>query len=89
MDYFGLADLTFIYNSHGGEKSASCSGIIVTLFKMQHRQWTVIFDDPTDRAPLDGLIRAVVSLPDGRRLDGAAERSPILGGNFTLIEDEI
>lgn len=89
MDYFGPADLTLVYSSHDGEKSATCSGIIVTLFKLPHRQWTVMFDDPTDRAPLDGLIRAVVSLPDGRRLDGAAERTPILGGNFTLIEDEM
>lgn len=89
MDYIGPADLTLVYSSHGGEKSATCSGIIVTLFKKPHRQWTVTFDDPTDHAPLDGLIRAVVSLPDGRRLDGAAKRTSILGGNFTLIEDEM
>jgi len=85
MDYSGLADLTLVYSSHGSEKSVTCSGIIVTLFKLPQRQWTVIFDDPTDRAPLDGLV----SLPDGRRLDGAAKRTPILGGNFTLIEDEM
>lgn len=89
MDYSGPVDLTLVYRSLGGEKSATCSGIIVTLFKKPHRQWTVTFDDPTDRAPLDGLIRAVVILPDGRRLDGAAERTPILGGNFTLIEDKM
>jgi hypothetical protein len=68
MDYLGPADLTLIYRSHGGEKSATCSGIHVTLFFNEpHRHWTVMLDDPTDQAPLDGLIRAVVSLPDGRR----------------------
>ncbi|MEX5591446.1 hypothetical protein [Pseudomonas orientalis] len=89
MDYFGPADLTLIYKSYSGEKSATCSGIAVQLFFNEpHRQWTVIFDDPTNLAPLDGLTRAVVSLPDGRRLAGAAERTPILGGSFTLIEDK-
>lgn len=89
MVYLGPADLTLIYNSHSGEKSATGRGIAVQLFFSEpHRQWTVIFDDPTDQVPLDGLTRAVVSLPDGRRLAGAAERTPILGGSFTLIEDE-
>ncbi|PJY97920.1 hypothetical protein [Pseudomonas donghuensis] len=87
MEYHGLADLTLKYRSLGGEKSATCSGITVQLFREPNWRWTVIFHDPTNQAPLDGLIRAVVRLPDGRRLDGAAERTPNLGGNFTLIED--
>ncbi len=74
MEYHGLADLTLKYRSLGGEKSATCSGITVQLFREPNWRWTVIFHDPTNQAPLDGLIRA-------------AERTPNLGGNFTLIED--
>lgn len=88
MDYIGLADLTLMFKSHSGEKSAACSGITVQLFFTEpQRQWTVLFHDPNDLVPLDGLTRAVVSLADGRRLAGAAKRTPSMGGGFTLIED--
>jgi len=84
----GAADLILTHASYGVETSAAYTGITVSLFYNEpQREWTVMIDDPTNLIPLDGLIRAVVNLPDGRRLEGAAQQPAILGGCFGLIED--
>jgi len=84
----GAADLTLTYTSNGVETSAAYTGITVTLYYNEpHREWKVMFDDPTNQIPLDGLIRAAVDLPDGRRLEGVAQRPAISGACFSLIED--
>ncbi|MEE5107213.1 hypothetical protein V2J92_21955 [Pseudomonas alliivorans] len=88
MEFPGAADLTLTYDSNGVETSAVYTGITVTLFYNEpQREWTVMIDDPTNQIPLDGLIRAVVNLTGGRRLEGAAQRPAILGSCFGLIED--
>ena len=88
MYYQGLADLDLTYTGHGTETQVNHAGVTATLFfNRPPREWTVMIDDPTDQIPLDGLIRASVSLPDGRRLFGAAQRQPILGGCFGLVAD--
>lgn len=61
-------------------------GVTATLyFSAPQRTWSVLLDQPIKFG--NGLIRAEVTLPDGRRFVGAARRPSVLGNSFELIED--
>ncbi|MHC5208766.1 hypothetical protein [Pseudomonas chlororaphis] len=88
MDYLGSIDMTLTYSTPGGETQVTHSGVTATLFFIApHRTWSVLVDDQVNLQVLDGLIRAEVILADGRRIDGAARRTTILGNSFELVED--
>ncbi|MFJ2456614.1 hypothetical protein ACIOWK_33770, partial [Pseudomonas protegens] len=88
MEYLGPAVLTLSYNIHGQETTLTYTGVTVTLFNNEPAcTWTVMMDDHTNQIPLEGLTRAVVSLPDGREFSGATRLTPPLGGGFLLLED--
>jgi hypothetical protein len=86
MNYLGLIDLTLIYSTPGLETPVAHPGVTATLyFSAPQRTWSVLLDQPIKFG--NGLIRAEVTLPDGRRFVGAARRPSVLGNSFELIED--
>ncbi|AKF47638.1 hypothetical protein ACQJ22_09670 [Pseudomonas fragariae (ex Marin et al. 2024)] len=86
MNYLGLIDLTLIYSAPGLEMPVAHPRVTATLyFSAPQRTWTVMLDQPINFGK--GLIRAEVTLPDGRRFAGAARRPSTLGNAFELIED--
>jgi hypothetical protein len=87
MDYRGPIDLTLIYSAPGLEKPIAHPGVSATLFfNAPHRTWSVLIDHKEDLIR-NGLIRAEVTLPDGRKLAGATRRPSALGNAFELVED--
>lgn len=86
MDYLGPIDLTLIYSSPGLETTTCHPGVTATLFYNQpQRAWSVMMDQPINLE--NGLIRAELTLTDGRRIVGATRRPSALGNAFEVIED--
>jgi hypothetical protein len=86
MNYLGLIDLTLIYSTPGLETPVAHPRVTATLyFSAPQRTWSVMLDQPINFG--NGLIRAEVILPDGRRFAGAVRRPSALGSAFELIED--
>lgn len=86
MNYLGPIDLTLIYSAPGLETPIAHPGVTATLyFNAPQRTWTVLLDQPINFG--NGLIRAEITLPDGRRFAGATRRPSALGNTFDLVED--
>ena len=83
MNHLGPIDLTLIYSSPGLETPIAAS--LRHSYALFQRTWTVLLDQPINFG--NGLIRAEITLPDGRRFAGAVRRPSALGSAFDLIED--
>ena len=86
MNYLGPIDLILIYSEPGLERPIAHPGVTATLyFNAPQSTWSVLLDQTINFGK--GLIRAEITLPDGRRFAGAARRLSALGNAFDLIED--